>query len=164
MQSKPEYQDSQIRFMPQDKAATRNMTWRAAYNTLSMIIQDRLEEGAFKEPTYAYDALLEIQDGYHKVVVARNKFPPANSTTPRVEEWIFQITANWKAIMHAAWSDEYLQASGKLEFSNKLVEVSTQQISTQFTNFSSIVPLTRYHSCLRRPQAYAFNRADYIAI
>ena len=119
------YKITQQRFMPYDKEATREIVWRLAYNTISVIVQDGFEASVFTHPAEAYRVLRDIQRSYHQVMMSRNSFPPADATTPKMEEWVFQITANWKAVMKAPWCDSSITPVEKLEYSEKLVDVSS---------------------------------------
>ena len=121
MPQQPEMLDQA--FAVHEQPFIRVKSWGSYYDTLSRILAlDFLPEPLMR-PQELYEDLKFVEDHFAAAMNTVSRFPAADQATVNLNNWICQMAGNWKILMSASWSQEYLGHDGSLVLSNRLLEV-----------------------------------------
>lgn len=128
--------------VPEDKS-TRRILWRAYYDTLSDILQQRLSYYSFssmqpearaeseKAQINILDVRLQqrsehkkVQTTYETLLLQETRFPKADQRNEETESWVDAVMANWRTLCGPSWNDEELGEAGKGGVAREVLDVS----------------------------------------
>ena len=104
--------------------ATREDIWRCYYSTLTIFLQARVVIIDSSPPQKQFDELYWVQSHYGEALQAGQSFPAADKATPRIDEFVHQLTANWNVVLTAYWPDKISESRSKLTMCKMAVNVS----------------------------------------
>lgn len=148
-------------------ARLRRLSWKAYYDTLSIILRRRLpykpeasitqsqdfsakEKGLLEtNPTLRFQQRAElkrVETLYESILLKETQFPKASESNQEIEAWTESVIENWRVLCGPTWTDRDLGEGGKEAVARGVLDVSPKN-----SDYSSIgLYWSRYCTGLRR--------------
>ena len=125
------------------QSTTRRLMWQLYYNSLSVILQQRLP---YPPPGHGPSAsaqemstnnvnsvanlklqqsieLRRVESIYEEILLTEVSFPKANEANVEIESWADQVIANWKVLSGPSWQNKDLGKGGKEAMTRNVLAV-----------------------------------------
>ena len=105
------------------RSTSHAQAWKAYYDTLTVLVQRQIVQPVFKSQSQQNAELTRVQAIYESILLRETKFPKANEANPKIENWVDQVMANWRAICRSTWQEEDLGEGGPAAFGRAVLDV-----------------------------------------
>ncbi|KAL8906967.1 MAG: hypothetical protein Q9171_006059 [Xanthocarpia ochracea] len=150
------------------QSATRRRMWQLYYNSLSVILQQRLPypPAGYGPSASAQEMstdnvksvtnfklqqsieLRRVESIYEEILLTEVSFPKANEVNVEIESWTDQVIANWKVLSDPSWQNEDLGRGGKEAMTRNVLAILYRAATRTFHSTRILRHLFTIHTAL----------------
>ncbi|KAF2200610.1 hypothetical protein GQ43DRAFT_66342 [Delitschia confertaspora ATCC 74209] len=152
-----------------EAAKYRRLTWKAYYDTLSVILQHRLpyragttdtdnpgstiSEKASLQTTFTSrlqerGELKRVETIYEGLLLSETSFPKASENNQEIEAWAEAVMENWRVLCGPTWRDEDLGEGGKQAVGRSVLDILYRAATKTFHSTQVLRHLFVVHASL----------------